>query len=116
MYSAKMREMTAFPPASSVSKEASLRRRQEDGPGLRAEMAVHANRYETSGPYAYWRYACAPPLTGIDDPSSAKLLAPVHARRPAASHTTRLAPTLWVFAMTTPGDELAECQLTIRWI
>ena len=53
MYSAKMREMTAFPPAYSVSKEASLTRRQEDGPGLRAEMAVHANRYETSGPYAY---------------------------------------------------------------
>ena len=69
-------------------------------------MAVQANRYETRGPYAYWRYACAPPLTGIDEPSSAKLLAPVHARRPAASHTTRLAPTLWVFAMTTPGDEL----------
>lgn len=69
-------------------------------------MAVHANRYDTSGPYEYWRYACAPPFTGIEDPNSAKLLAPVHPSRPEASHTAKLAPTLCVFATTTPGDEL----------
>ena len=40
------------------------------------------------------------------DPSSAKELAPVHARRPEASHTRRLAPILCTFATTTPGDEL----------
>lgn len=69
-------------------------------------MAVHANRYETSGPYAYDRYACAPPFNGIAEPNSAKLLAPVHASRPDSSHTAKLAPTLFVFAMTIPGDEL----------
>ena len=76
-------------------------------PGLRADIAVQAKRYETRGPYEYWRYACAPPFTGIEDPSSAKLLAPVHASTPAANQTSRLAPTLCVFATTTPGEELA---------
>ena len=77
-----------------------------DAPGFNADIAVQAKRYETSGPYEYWRYACAPPFTGIEDPSSAKLLAPVHASIPEASHTSRLAPTLCVLATTTPGDEL----------
>jgi hypothetical protein len=76
------------------------------------------------GPYAYARYACAPPFTGIDEPScdagqrvktpkvslrctSAKLDAPVHPSSPATSQTPKLAPTLFAFATTTPGDELA---------
>lgn len=45
------------------------------------------------------------------DPSSAKLLAPVHAKSPDASHTSKLAPTLWTFATTTPGDELEVAAL-----
>jgi hypothetical protein len=45
-------------------------------------------------------------LTGIDAPSSAKLLAPVHANIAAASHTTKLAPTLRVSATIMPGEEL----------
>jgi len=49
---------------------------------------------------------CGPPFKGIAVPSSAKLLAPVQANKPATSHTTRLAPTLFVLAITTPGDEL----------
>lgn len=53
MYSAKIRLITAFEP------------------GFRAMMAVHANRYEMSGPYAYDRYACAPPFNGMADPNSA---------------------------------------------
>lgn len=40
-------------------------------------------------------------------PNSAKLLAPVHASKPDTSHTRRLAPTLWVLATTTPGEELS---------
>ena len=75
---------------------------------MRADIAVQANRYDTRGPYEYWRYACAPPFTGIEEPSSAKLLAPVHASTPDAAHTDKLAPTLWVFATTTPGDELDD--------
>lgn len=39
------------------------------------------------------------------DPSSAKLLAPVQPNKPDSNHTMRLAPTLPVFATTTPGDE-----------
>lgn len=39
-------------------------------------------------------------------PNSAKLLAPVQASNPDTSHTARLAPTLCVFATTTPGEEL----------
>ena len=40
------------------------------------------------------------------DPSSAKLEAPVHPRKPDAAQTTRLAPTLCVLATTIPGEEL----------
>lgn len=39
-------------------------------------------------------------------PNSANELAPVHPSNPDASHTIRLAPTLCVFAATTPGEEL----------
>lgn len=42
--------------------------------GLRRVIAVHAYRYDTSGPYAYARYAWAPPFSGIIEPSSAKEL------------------------------------------
>lgn len=69
-------------------------------------MAVQANRKETSGPYEYARYAWAPPLSGIADPNSAKLPAPVHANKPDTIHTAKLAPTLLALATTTPGDEL----------
>lgn len=47
-------------------------------------------------------------IKGIAEPSSAKLDAPVQASSPEASHTARLAPTLFVFAMTTPGEELCR--------
>lgn len=71
-------------------------------------MAVQAKRYESRGPNAYERYACGPPFCGIAEPSSAKLLAPVHAKSPAPNHTSKLAPTLCVFATTTPGEELRK--------
>jgi hypothetical protein len=75
-------------------------------PGFSADIAVHAKRYDINGLYAYERYACAPPFSGMADPSSAKLLAPVHAKRPETSQTPRLAPTLFALATTTPGEEL----------
>lgn len=52
------------------------------------------------------RPTCGPPFKGIAVPSSAKLLAPVQPSSPATTHTIRLAPTLFVLAITTPGDEL----------
>jgi hypothetical protein len=42
--------------------------------GLRSVIAVQVYRYDIKGPYAYAKYACAPPFNGIIDPSSANEL------------------------------------------
>jgi hypothetical protein len=40
-------------------------RQIDDKPGFNAAIAVQVNRYATSGPYAYARYACGPPFSGM---------------------------------------------------
>ena len=73
-----------------------------------AERLLHlADRASTAAGQVvlHARYACAPPLTGIELPSSANELAPLQASRPEATQTTNEPPADPTEARTTPGDE-----------
>lgn len=51
-----MRLIIAFPP-NDISDAAQFLTDAREIPGFNAMIAVHANKYETNGPYAYERYA-----------------------------------------------------------
>lgn len=97
MYSAKMMAMMAAEP------------------GFSAVIAVQEKRNADNGPKIWCRYAYAPPLRGIADPSSAYdatcqpirreiVQAPVQARQPATTHTIKLIPTLPALRFTNAGE------------
>ena len=49
-YSAKIRLITAFPPSQCHNLDACFTLSLHDVPGFKADIAVHANRYDTRGP------------------------------------------------------------------
>lgn len=60
--------------------------------------------------------SCNTPSPGIAVPNSAKVLAPVQARTPPTSHSTKATPGEGTFASIDPGDVNIPLPITILMI